>query len=60
MLPEGRSREFEDATTVLGRAVKALQERTSRIDVYNHKISYLRQNYWNRRLWDLAQKNNLM
>jgi hypothetical protein len=60
MLPEARSTEFEDRLTVLGRAVKSLQERTSRIDSYTQKLSFLQKNYWNRRLWNIAQELNLM
>ncbi len=59
ILPEERSREREDRTTVLGKSVKILQERTSRIDDYRAKIRFLKNNVWNRRLMETAQRHNL-
>ncbi len=60
VLPEERSGERDDRTTVLGRSVKLVQERTSRIDEYAHKLSYLRKNTWNRRLMSVARQHNLV
>jgi|GEM_PF-1847853 len=60
ILPEERSRERDDRVTVLGKSVKILQERTSRIDDYRDKIRFLRHNTWNRRVMESAQRHNLV
>jgi tetratricopeptide (TPR) repeat protein len=60
VLPEERSGDRDDRATVLGRSVKLVQERTSRIDEYAHKLSYLRKNTWNRRLMSVARQHNLV
>lgn len=59
ILPEERSRDRDDRVTVLGKSVKILQERTSRIDDYRDKIRFLRHNTWNRRVMETAQRHNL-
>ncbi len=60
VLPEQRSPEVDDFLTVLGKAVKYFQERNSRIDIYQQKISFMRNNVWNRELIEAAQAHNLL
>jgi hypothetical protein len=60
ILPENGGEEIEDMVTILGKAVKHLQERTSRIDDYSDKTSYLRNNYWNSLLIEKARRFNLV
>lgn len=60
ILPENGGEDLEDMVTILGKAVKHLQERTSRIDNYGDKTSYLRRNYWNAKLIEKAKRFNLV
>ena len=60
ILPESGELNLEDGTTVLGKAVRYIQERTSRMDEYTHKTDFLRRNYWNARLMSHAQNHNLV
>jgi len=60
ILPGTRDPDTEDKLTILGKAVKHAQERTSRIENYGDKTSYLNNNYWNRRLMDEAREHNLI
>lgn len=60
ILPEGGDLSIEDRGTVLGRAVRYIQERTSRLDDYDHKTDFLRRHYWNQRLMSHAQSRNLV
>jgi len=60
ILPESGDLNIEDRNTVLGRAVRYIQERTSRLDEYSHKTDFLRRNYWNNRLMSHAQSSNLV
>ncbi len=60
ILPAERSADRDDRTTVLGKSVKLVQERMSRIDDYRDKMRYLRSNTWNRRLMDAARSHNLV
>lgn len=60
VLPKERSPDRDDSSTILGRAVKIVQERTSRIEEYHDKIRYLRSNVWNSRLMDIARAHNLV
>ncbi len=60
VLPRERSPDRDDAVTVLGKAVKLLQERTSRIEDYRDKKKFLQENVWNRRLMDTARRYNLV
>ncbi len=60
ILPETRSADRDDRVTVLGKAVKLMQERASRIDAYQDKIRFLRKNEWNRRLMEVARASNLV
>ncbi len=59
ILPESGEMNLEDGSTVLGKAVRYIQQRTSRMDEYAHKTDYLRRNYWNTRLMAHAQTHNL-
>ena len=59
ILPESGELNLEDGSTVLGKAVRYIQQRTSRMDEYAHKTDYLRRNYWNARLMAHAQTHNL-
>jgi hypothetical protein len=60
ILPENGGEDIEDMVTILGKAVKHLQERTSRIDNYADKTSYLRRNHWNAFLTHKAKRYNLV
>lgn len=60
IIPESGESELEDASTVLGKAVRCIQERTSRMDQYADKTDFLRQNFWNTRLMRQAQIHNLV
>ncbi len=60
ILPESGELSVEDGTTVLGKAVRYIQQRTSRMDDYTHKTDFLRRNYWNSRLMHHAQAHNLV
>lgn len=60
ILPGERSLERDDRLTVLGKSVKLVQERTSRIDDYRDKMRFLKQNSWNRQLMDAAREYNLV
>jgi tetratricopeptide (TPR) repeat protein len=60
ILPESGELNVEDGTTVLGKAVRYIQERTSRMDEYAHKTDFLKRNYWNARLMSHAQNHNLV
>ena len=60
ILPEQRRNDRDDRLTVLGKAVKFVQERTSRIEDYRDKVRFLRANDWNRRLMEAAQRHNLV
>lgn len=60
ILPENGGEDLEDMVTILGKSVKHLQERTSRIDSYADKTSFLRNNYWNALLTKKAKHHNLV
>ncbi|MFP4113256.1 MAG: hypothetical protein ACOC2Y_02315 [Spirochaetota bacterium] len=60
ILPGSGELNLEDGATVLGKAVRYIQQRTSRMDEYAHKTDYLRRNYWNARLMSHAQSHNLV
>lgn len=59
-LPAQRSSDRDDRATVLGKAVKLVQERTSRIDEYRDKMRFLKANAWNGRLMESARHHNLV
>ncbi len=56
----GRDPSLEDRLTVLGKAVKNMQERLTRIDRYDDKISYQRHSRWNGILFAEAIAHNLL
>jgi hypothetical protein len=60
IIPENGEGDVEDASTVLGKAVRCIQERTSRMDQYADKTDFLKQNFWNTRLMRQAQIHNLV
>lgn len=60
ILPRGRNRNMDDAKTVMAKAVKLVQERTSRIDDFRDKTRYLGSNVWNKRLMTAARTFNLV
>jgi hypothetical protein len=60
ILPESGDLSIEDRGTILGRAVRYIQERTSRLDDYSHKTDFLKRHYWNHRLMSHAQSSNLV
>ncbi len=60
VLPTERSADRDDRITVLGKSVKLVQERTSRIDDYRDKMRFLNDNAWNRRLMETARRHNLV
>ena len=49
----------DDYSTILGKAVKFIQERSSRIEDPGHKQSFLRNAWWNRLLLQDARGHNL-
>ncbi|WP_455383362.1 hypothetical protein, partial [Salinispira pacifica] len=57
---ERRDPSLEDRLTVLGKAVKNMQERLSRIDRYEEKIAYQRRSRWNGLLFSEARTHNLL
>ncbi len=59
-LPRSDKPDREDRLTVLGRSVRYMQERSSRIDHYQDKRAFLTSNYWNRQLLETARSHNLL
>lgn len=60
ILPENGPLALEDRTTILGRAVRFIQDRTSRIDRYADKADFMRRSLWNQRLLSRASQLNLV
>lgn len=60
ILPRERSSDRDDRATVLGKSVKLVQERMSRMDDYRDKTRYLQSNAWNRQVMEAARQHNLM
>ncbi|AHC15046.1 hypothetical protein [Salinispira pacifica] len=60
ILERSREDEGEDRLTLLGKAVKALQERSSRIEEPADKREYLKNVVWNRELLEKAKRHNLV
>lgn len=60
ILPPETEEETDDRRTVLGKSVKLLQERTSRLDRSGDKERYLRSNRWNRLLMREAKLLNML
>ena len=59
-LPEIRSRELDDGLTVLNKALMLLQQRSSNIERSDTRRQFLKQNYWNARLFEDAGKKKLL
>ena len=60
VLPESGGQEMDDKETILGKALKSLQERASRIDAPSERSSFLSRNRWNRRIMDEARQRKLV
>ena len=60
ILPESGGEEIDDKETVLGKAVKNLQERASRIDAPAERSAFLSRNTWNRRIMNEARQRKLV
>ena len=60
ILPESGPADTEDRLTILGKSVRFMQERSSRIDRYSDKTAFLEKNYWNRQLIEQARLHNLL
>lgn len=60
ILPRERSSDRDDRATVLGKSVKLVQERMSRMDDYRDKTRFLKANAWNRQVMEAARQHNLM
>jgi len=60
VLPEAGSEEPDDKATVLGKSLRGLQERASRIDVPAARGSFLSRNVWNRRIMEDARERKLV
>lgn len=64
ILPDAKDQDsdpsFEDRLTVMGKAVRNMQERLSRIDRYEDKIFYQRHSRWNGLLFREARDHNLL
>jgi hypothetical protein len=60
VLPESGGQEVDDKETILGKAVKSLQERASRIDAPSERSSFLSRNRWNQRIMDEARQRKLV
>lgn len=60
ILPENGPLALEDHTTILGRAVRFIQDRTSKIDAYSDKSDFMRMSYWNAKLMARASGLNLV
>ncbi len=60
IIEKANDSENEDRLTLLGRAVKALQERSSRIEEPADKREYLKNVVWNRELLEKAKRFNLV
>ncbi len=60
ILPRTKDRNYEDRLTILGLAVKYLNQRAGRIDEPAHKASFASKNRWNRMLLEEARELNLV
>lgn len=60
VLLDSAPEQLDDKATVLGKALKALQERSSRIDVPAQRSAFLTRNLWNRRIMDDARTRKLV
>ena len=60
ILEQSNKQDNEDSLTLLARAVKALQEKSSNIDEPADKRSFLKKVIWNHELFTSAKKYNLL
>ena len=60
VLPDSGSAELDDKATVLGKSLKGLQERASRIDAPAERSAFLTRNLWNRRIMEDARARKLV
>jgi tetratricopeptide (TPR) repeat protein len=60
VLPDSGSAELDDKATVLGKSLKGLQERASRIDAPGERSAFLTRNLWNRRIMEDARARKLV
>jgi hypothetical protein len=58
-LPEESGGEADDKVTVLGKSLKGLQERASRIDGSADRAGFLSRNRWNRAIMEEARNRRL-
>jgi hypothetical protein len=60
VLPDSGSAELDDKATVLGKSLKGLQERASRIDAPAGRSAFLTRNLWSRRIMEDARARKLV
>jgi tetratricopeptide (TPR) repeat protein len=60
VLPDSGSAELDDKATVLGKSLKGMQERSSRIDAPAERSAFLTRNLWNRRIMEDARSRKLV
>jgi tetratricopeptide (TPR) repeat protein len=60
VLPETGAEEVDDKVTVLGKSLKSLQQRASRIDAPAERSSFLWRNRWNRQIMEEARERKLV
>ncbi len=60
VLPEAGGEEVDDKGTILGKALKSLQERASRIDGPAQRSSFLWRSRWNRLIMEEARERKLL
>ena len=60
VLPHQKTSRYDDPSTEIGRSVKIVQQRLSRIEQHTHKLDYRNRNRWYHRLFDEARKHNLV
>ena len=60
VLNNSNSRDADDRATILGKAVKSAQERTTRIEKHVDRTAFMTRNYWNITLVERARLFNLV
>ncbi|MFW6234558.1 MAG: hypothetical protein ACOC4I_04190, partial [Spirochaetota bacterium] len=60
VLPRSKVSRHDDPATEIGRSVKIVQQRLSRIEQHADKVDYKSRNMWFGRLFDEARKHNLV
>lgn len=60
VLPEAGTEDVDDKVTILGKSLKSLQERASRIDAPAQRSSYLWRSRWNRMIMEEARERKLV